>query len=71
MLMRLWRKENPLMLLVGMLIGTTTVENSMVPQKKLIIKLPCEPAIPLQGIYSEKITIQKDTQPQRSLQHYL
>ena len=29
--------------------------------KKLIIKLPYDPAIPLLGIYPEKTVIQKDT----------
>ena len=29
--------------------------------KKLKIELPCDPAIPLLGLYSEKIIIQKDT----------
>ena len=29
--------------------------------KKLGIKLPCDPAIPLLGIYPEKTTILKDT----------
>ena len=29
--------------------------------KKLGIKLPCDPAIPLLGIYPEKTIIQKDT----------
>ena len=34
MLKRVWRKGNPLALLVGMYIGTATTENSMeVPQK--------------------------------------
>ena len=34
MLDRVWRKGNPLTLLVGMQIGTTTMENSTeVPQK--------------------------------------
>ena len=32
-----------------------------VPLKKLNIELPYDPAIPLQGIYPEKITIWKDT----------
>ena len=32
-----------------------------IPLKKIGIKLPCDPAIPLLGIYSEKIIIQKDT----------
>ena len=35
MLERVWRKGNPLTLLVGMSIGTATMENSIeVPQKK-------------------------------------
>ena len=29
--------------------------------KKLGIKLPCDPAIPLPGIYPEKTIVQKDT----------
>ena len=34
MLARTWRKENPCTLLLGMLIGAATMENSMeVPQK--------------------------------------
>ena len=34
MLERVWRKGNPLALLVGMSIGTATMENSLkVPQK--------------------------------------
>ena len=31
--------------------------------KKLKIKLPCDPAIPLLGIYPEKIIIEKDNPP--------
>jgi len=29
--------------------------------KKLRIKLPCDPAIPLLGVYPEKILIEEDT----------
>ena len=47
MLERVWRKENPLTLLVGMKIYTATTENSMEIPKKLGIKLPYDPAIPL------------------------
>ena len=39
--------------------------------KKLGIKLPYDPAIPLLGIYSEKSIIQKDTCTQCSQLHYL
>ena len=41
MLERVWRKGNPLTLLVGMQIGAATMENSVkVPFKKLGIELP-------------------------------
>ena len=40
MLERVWRKGNPLALLMGMYIGTATMENSMEsPLKKLKIEL--------------------------------
>ena len=39
--------------------------------KKLRIELPCDPAIPLLGIYPEKTIIRKDACTQCSLQHYL
>ena len=75
MLARMWRKGNPCSLLVKMQIDTATVENKMeVPLKKLKLKkknknktlrleLPYDPAIPLLGIYLEKMKtqIQKDT----------
>ena len=52
--MRLWRKGNPLALLVGMPFGTATIESSMeIPQ---IIKngSAFDPAIPLLGIYPKE-----------------
>ena len=55
MLERVWRKGNPLELLVGMYIDTATMENSM----ELKIELPYDPAILLLGIYPEKTIIQK------------
>ena len=56
----MWRKGNPPSLLVGILIGTTTMENNMeVPQKT--IELPYDPVIPLLDIYMDKTFIQKDT----------
>ena len=55
MLERVWRKGNPLTLLVGMQTSTATMENSVeIPLKKLQIELPYDPAIPLLGIYTEE-----------------
>ena len=49
------RKGNLSTLLVGMQMGSTTMENNMeVPQKKLKIELPYDPSIPLLGICQEK-----------------
>ena len=39
--------------------------------KKLGIKPPCDPAIPLPGICPEEAKIEKDTYIHCSLQHYL
>ena len=61
MLERVWRKENPLTLLVGMKIYTATTENSMEIPKKLGIKSPYDSAIPLLGIYPEETKSEKDT----------
>ena len=43
----MWRKGNPCVLLVGMLIGAAIIENSMEFPQKLKIELPYDPAIPL------------------------
>ena len=60
-----WRgcaEENPLTLLVGMQTSTATIENNVeVPLKKLEIELPFDLAIPLLGIYTEEIRIERDT----------
>ena len=57
MLKRVWRKGNPPTQLMGMQIGTTTMENSMeVPQKTKY-----RTTIPLLDIYLDKTIIQKDT----------
>ena len=62
MLERVWRKGNPLTLLVGMQTSTATIENNVeVPLKKLEIELPYDLAIPLLGIYTEEIRIERDT----------
>ena len=49
MLEKVWRKGNPLTLLVGMQI------------KKLEIEVPYDPAIPLLGIHTEETRIERDT----------
>ena len=47
MLARLWRKENPSSLLVGMQTGTATVQNFL---KNLKMELPFDLAFPLLGL---------------------
>ena len=61
MLERVWRKGNPLTLLVGMQTGTATMENSVEIPEKLEIELPYNPAIPLLSIHTKKIRIERDT----------
>ena len=63
MLVRMWRKGNPLTLLVGMQAGAATLENCMEVPQELKIELPYIPAIALLGIYSKdtNIVIQRDT----------
>ena len=63
MLERVWRKGNPLTLLVGMQTGTVqplwrTVWRFL---KNLEIELPEDPAIPLLGIHTEETRIERDT----------
>ena len=61
MLERVWRKGNPLTLLVGMQTSTATMENSVEFLKKLEIELPYDPAIPVLGIHTEETRIERDT----------
>ena len=62
MLGRVWRKGNPLTLLVGMQTSTATMENSVgISLKKLEIELLYDPAIPLLGIYTEETRSERDT----------
>ena len=61
MLERVWRKGNPLTLLVGMQTSPATMENSLEIPKKLEIELPYDPAIPLLGIHTEETRIERDT----------
>ena len=60
MLERVWRKGNPLTLLVGMQTSTAT---STVWRflKKLEIELPYDPAIPLLGIHTKETRSERDT----------
>ena len=61
MLERVWRKGNPLTLLVGMQTSTATMENSVEFLKKLKIELPYDTAIPLLGIHTEETRRERDT----------
>ena len=61
MLERVWRKGNPVTLLVGMQTSTATMENSVEIPYKEQIKLPYDPAIPLLGIHIEETRIERDT----------
>ena len=61
MLERVWRKGNPLTLLVGLQTSTATMENSVEIPKKLEIELPYDLAIPLLGIHTEETRIERDT----------
>ena len=58
---KIWRKGNPLSLLVRMQIDTVTVETIWIFLKRLEIKLPYDPTISLLGIYPEKAIIIKET----------
>ena len=68
---RVWRKGNPLTLLVGMQTSTATMENNIMVLKNQEIELPYDPAIPLLGIHTEETRTERDILPQYSLQHYL
>ena len=57
MLERVWRKGNPLTLLVGKPLWRTGWRFL----KKLEIELPSDPAIPLLGIHTEETRRERDT----------
>ena len=59
MLERVWRKGILLTLLVGMQVGTATLENSVDVLKKLKIELPYDPAIALLDIYPNDTDVLK------------
>ena len=60
MLEKVWRKGNPLALLMRMYIDIAVTENTWRFLKRLGIKLPYDPAILLLGIYPEKTIIETD-----------
>ena len=61
MLERVWRKGNPLALLVGCKLILPLWRTVWRFLKKLKIELPHDPAIPLLSIYPEKTIIQKES----------
>ena len=61
MLERVWRKGNPLTLLVGMQTAQRLWRTAWRFLKKLAIELPHDPAIPLLGIHPEETRIERDT----------
>ena len=62
MLKKVWRKGNPPTVWVGMSVGAVAVEKSICRSlKKLKIEQPCDPAIPLLGIYPGLTVTCKDT----------
>ena len=60
MLERVWRKGNPLTLLVGMQLVQPLWRTVWRVLKKLEIELPYDPAIPLLGIHTEETRIERD-----------
>ena len=61
MLEKVWRKGNPLTLLVGMQTSTATMENSVEIPLKTGNRTAYNPAIPLLGIHTEETRIERDT----------
>ena len=61
MLERVWRKRNPLTLLVGMQTSRATMETGWKFFKKLEIELPYDTAISQLGIHTEETRIERDT----------
>ena len=57
----MWRKGNPLALLMGMQVGTATWKTVWRSLKKLKIELSYDPAIALLGIYPKDTDIVKST----------
>ena len=59
MLEKMWRKGIPLTLLVGMQVGTATLENSVDIPLNLKIEQPYDPAIALLGVYPKDTDVVK------------
>ena len=58
---KVWRKGNPLTLLVGMQTGTANMENSVGIPFKTGNRTAIQPAIPLLGIHPKENRIERDT----------
>ena len=56
MLERVWRKGNPLALLVGIQTSTATMENSV----EILLKTGKRTGIPLLGIHTEETRTERD-----------
>ena len=56
-------KKEPSYTVGGNATSTATMENSVETLKKLEIELPCNPAIPVQGIHTEETRSERDTCP--------
>ena len=68
-----WRgcgEKGSFLLLVGMYICTTTMENSMEVPQTTKYRLPYDPAFPLLGICLKKAFIGKDICTLMFIQHY-
>ena len=61
MLERVWRKGNPLTLLVECKLVQPLWRTVWRFLKKLQIDLPCDPAIPLLGLHTKETRIERDT----------
>ena len=62
MLEEVWRKGNPLTLLVGIQTSTATMGRTVGRFLKILgIELPYDPATPLLGIHTEETRIERDT----------
>ena len=61
MVEKVWRKGNPLTLLVGIKLVQPLWRTVWRVLKKLQIELPYDPAIPLLGIHTEETRTERDT----------